>query len=973
MSVPKIASPPLVVESQKNARNKMLRITPSKNAEQAKSYYTKSLSREDYYTEDQELVGRWGGRAAKKLGLKGEVLKHHFSRLVENRHPIWNTQLTARHDPRRRVGYDFNFHCPKSVSVLYALHQDQNILEAFQESVRKTMTDIETEMKTRVRKSGRQDDRVTGNLVYGEFVHYTARPVDGMPDPHLHAHCFVPNVTYDDVEQRWKAGQFGDLKRDAPFYEAVFHARLAKQLRELGYPIDRTSKGWELEGVPLSAVEKFSRRSAEIEQLAKESGITSAAAKDKLGAVTRENKRKGLSMDELRDHWMSNLDDKERDAISYIPNQKGRYVPACKDSENVLHHAISHSYERKSVIRQKELLTSALKYGVGDVSLEEMKRQLARAEVKHQVISKVRQGEVFVTTPEVLVEELAMLDYAREARNTCRPLHKKAAEFPTENLNNNQTRAVRQVLSSSDRVILLQGGAGVGKTTLMRETVRGIEESGKKVYAFAPSAEASRGVMRAEGFTEADTVASLLKNRELHDELKGQVIWIDEAGLVGTKTLRQVFQLAQENEARVLLTGDQQQHKSVERGDAFRLLQDHAGLKPARVSQIMRQQGAYREAVDDLSHGDVVQGFEKLDQLGAIREYDEEERHEQLAFSYLETVGNGKTALVVAPTHQEGEAVTEKIREGLKERYLLEDDKARILATQRNLSWTEAERSDAQRYEAGQIVEFHRSAPGIRSGDRLIVQGVQHGTEASCVMAKNLLGYNVQVPLDKADRFQVFEATGLRVAPGDLLRIRKNGLSEKDRQHDDQRHRLHNGSVFKVKGFTRDGDIRLDNDWVVRKDYRHLSHGYCTTSHAAQGKTVDRVFIAQSAESYPASSQEQFYVSASRGRESVTIFTDNKDDLLRALQRSSERLSATELVEEGQTMLRKPKSKSLLSPSLERALLNAQLDAHNRVIGRHQNRMQEQQARQVNDPRTHHTSTQLGRGKGIGDGRGRSR
>jgi ATP-dependent exoDNAse (exonuclease V) alpha subunit len=61
-------------------------------------------------------------------------------------------------------------------------------------------------------------------------------------------------------------------------------------------------------------------------------------------------------------------------------------------------------------------------------------------------------------------------------------------------------------------------------------------------------------------------------------------------------------------------------------------------------------------------------------------------------------------------------------------------------------------------------------------------------------------------------------------------------------------------------------------------------------------KTVDRVFVGQSAESLAASSREQFYVSVSRAKQSVTIYTDNKHDLLDAVSRSDARLSATELV-----------------------------------------------------------------------------
>ena len=72
-------------------------------------------------------------------------------------------------------------------------------------------------------------------------------------------------------------------------------------------------------------------------------------------------------------------------------------------------------------------------------------------------------------------------------------------------------------------------------------------------------------------------------------------------------------------------------------------------------------------------------------------------------------------------------------------------------------------------------------------------------------------------------------------------------------------------------------------------------HGYCTTSHASQGKTVDRVLIAMGAESFPAASQQQFYVSVSRGRKACTIDCADKRELLDAVGRSEVRTSATEL------------------------------------------------------------------------------
>jgi len=279
----------------------MLRIIQSTSAAGAKSYYSTA----DYYTEGQELTGQWRGEGAKRLGLHGVVNRNDWDALCDNRNPATGKVLTPRQKQNRRVGYDFNFHVPKSISIVYGLTKDERILEAFRESVGATMQDMEAEMKTRVRGGSRNEDRTTGNMVWGEFIHTTARPVDGLPDPHLHAHCFVFNTTWDDKEQRWKAGQFADLKRDAPYFEAKFYSRFARRLEELGLAVERKKKGWELRDIPKSAIEKFSRRTALIDKLAKERGITDAGEKDQLGAKTREGKRKALSMDELRDYWHS--------------------------------------------------------------------------------------------------------------------------------------------------------------------------------------------------------------------------------------------------------------------------------------------------------------------------------------------------------------------------------------------------------------------------------------------------------------------------------------------------------------------------------------------------------------------------------------------------------------------------------------------------------------------------------------------
>ena len=238
-----------------------------------------------------------------------------FDRLCDNKKPGTNERLTQRNKSNRTVGYDFNFHCPKSVSVVYEFTQDERILDAFKMSVNQTMREIESEIKTRVRKNGANENRTTGNMVWAEFVHFTARPVNGIPDPHLHAHCYAFNTTWDDVEKQWKAGQFRDLKADAPYFEAAFHARFAKQLADMGYRIERTAKGGNWPGCRNGCWMSFPSARNRLSKRQRNWASRRPKEKDGLAALTRERKQKQLSKPELRELWNARVSADERAAI----------------------------------------------------------------------------------------------------------------------------------------------------------------------------------------------------------------------------------------------------------------------------------------------------------------------------------------------------------------------------------------------------------------------------------------------------------------------------------------------------------------------------------------------------------------------------------------------------------------------------------------------------------------------------------
>ena len=858
----------------------MLRVVAHTSAAAARQYYASGLKREDYYSQGQEVVGKWGGKAAERLGITGDVAPEAFSALVENRHPLSGEKLTPRTNQNRRVGYDVNFHAPKSLSVLYALTGDKEVLMAFRAAVADTMNELEEFAETRVRKSGACSNRVTGNLAWAEFVHFTSRPVGGVPDPHLHIHNFVFNITHDFTEGRWKAGEFASLKKEAHCAEAAFHARLTTSLVKLGYGIRRTKNGWELEGMPASVIAKFSRRTAQIERRAEELGIKDAKAKDALGAATREGKRQGASIAELRAEWESRLTAAEKLQIDSLRERKGQAPAVVVTPAQAVDYALAKHFERQSVAERGHLLATALRFGAGQVGVEAIRNEFER----RQLIGRKVGDDHICTSEEVLAEEIALLAFVRSGRGSAMALGGRKRPSLSASLSAEQRAAALHLLTSRDQVLVVRGGAGTGKTTMMVEVCAAIERQGLKVYAFAPSADASRGTLRAAGFENAETVAHLLINQKLQERIQGQVVWIDEAGLLGVRDLHRIMEVVGTG-TRVILTGDAAQHAPVARGDAFRILQKYAGLRIAEVSEIRRQQVEdYRLAIASLSKGDLKTGFRRLEQLGAFVEIeDEHERYQTLAADYVALGRRGTFPLVVSPTHAESAKVTEAIRAARREAGQIGPDRRYI--RYHNLQWEEVEREVADNYSAGLFVQFHQNAKGIKRGESFRVVG--RSPDGSVQMQKEG-GEVYALPLNERGKFMVYEEREIDLAKGDKVRITKGGSSENGK-------RLDNGMNFEVAKFGKNGEIVLSNGAILAANHGHLAHGYCQTSHSAQSKSVRDVLVAQSRDSAGASSREQFYVSCSRGKETIRIYTDDRQHLQEAVGVSSRRMAGMEL------------------------------------------------------------------------------
>jgi ATP-dependent exoDNAse (exonuclease V) alpha subunit len=507
---------------------------------------------------------------------------------------------------------------------------------------------------------------------------------------------------------------------------------------------------------------------------------------------------------------------------------------------------------------------------------------VAREVQKRPLIRSHIDGRPMATTKEMLALEMRLIDFARQGRGRCRPLGDPKRPCSRDWFNDGQKAAVRHVLGSRDRVMIIRGVAGTGKTTLEEEIGEALAEAGRSVVALAQSVKASREVLRDEaGFANADTVARFLKDEEMQESARGGVILVDEASQLGTRDMMAVFGAADRLSARVILVGDRRQHRSVTAGEPLKLLEESAGLRVAEVSEILRQQADYKKAAQAFSEGRTEEGFKELNRLGWIKQVADSDRYKQLAAAYLAAVvekkrgGANKSALVVSPTHAEADRITQAIRAGLMAKGKLGDK--RIVNAWVSAHLTDAEKSDPTQYDPGDLLQFHQNAPGYIKGTRLIVSE------------------ETKPPTELAKRFEAYRPMQLSLAVGDRVRITAGGKTK------DGKHRLSNGSLLSVQGFTKRGDIVVDHGWVIDRDFGHLSHGYVVTSHASQGVTVDKVFVGVSSESFPATYQRTAYVAVTRGREQAQIFTDNRNELLQAISRPDDPLSATEISAEMQS------------------------------------------------------------------------
>ena len=871
------------------------------NLKNAREYFEEHLCVGDYYDEGQRVAGEWVGVGAERLGLAGKVRADDFLRLCENQHPGTGEKLTQRQNTtrtkgdkntaNRRIFYDFTFSPPKSVSLVGFLGNDERIFEAHARAVQAALKDFEAFAATRVRVGGVRSERLTGNFVAAQFTHDTSRALD----PHLHTHCIVFNATFDTVENRWKALENYELLRARKFAENIYYHEFARDLRSFGYQIRNLPRGdFQVEGVSEELCRRFSKRDAEIDAaLAKLladhpelGGANIAALRAKLATEKRTRKQKDLSRDELRQLWVAQLSKSEQASLRQLAEQSQSIT---KEENRVsvgeaVQWAEEHLFDRNSVVLECQLWQEALGRARGEgFSVSDLKEFTQR---RGYIRDEARPGEV--TLREILLREWEIVQTTKEGVGDCIPLVANPRPVNPQ-LDNEQRQALESLLRSTNGVSVFRGGAGTGKSFVLRELVEQLRQSGRGVVVLAPQRQQVVEMDKA-GFPTPTTVASFLAKGELADSA---VIVVDEAGQIGGRQMLELVRLIHERHGRLVLSGDTRQHGAVEASDALLAIERHAGVKPVELHKIRRQDPAlgrdveernrirmYRKAVEAAAAGKLSDSFERLDKLGAIVACGIGEQADKLADEYLRLAEQNASAVVVSQTWGEVHRVNSRVRDALKGKGLLGAADSTVQALER-IDLTNAQKRDERFYPPDAVIVFNQKVRNAQPG----AKGKLAGILKSSVLVE-VGGKFVTVSNRLLDRLTVCQAREISVAQGDRLHLKANRKLASGG-------RVTNGELVTVKSVRADGGVELTDGRVLDKSFREFLPGYAVTSYGSQGKTVDYVLFSDSTVK-PATNAQQWYVTISRGRRGIRIFTPDKQQLRENITRSGHRPLAME-------------------------------------------------------------------------------
>ncbi len=850
------------------------------------NYLWQHLRKNDYWTEgEKEVQGEWIGEGAKLLGLSGGIADKPFDALRKNRHPHTGEALTARDQADRVAFFDVQLSAPKDVSVLAMVGGDERVREAFVESVKVALAEMERFAAVRERRGEAavtEAYRLTGNFTGALFLHDASRDLD----PQLHGHAVLANATWDAARNSWLALQPAEMLRASPYLRQVLYRELAGRLRALGYePYEMNSKGFSIRGVE-HLRERFSKRSRAVEKLAADFAAKKGrqATKREIEILVRESRADKLTeigTPEVRARQRAELSASEAQSLDELVRRASAQQPREQwshgEARSVLEAALRHVYERASVAREGVVLSAALELHPDFYRWRELRAALAA----HPEVIR-NEGEM--TLRIIRREEAATVERVRSGRNQRFTLG-DAANLPAA-LTAGQRRVASSILSSHDFLSVLVGDAGTGKTTVLT-AIEGahLAAGGRRFVPLAPTTKA-RDAMIESGFVTADTVQRFLASEAMQTEATGRVVLVDEAGLLSTQQLDQLTRIAAEARARLLLVGDTKQHTSVERGDALRHVIKHSDTPVVRLTEVLRQRNeADRRFSRLLARGDIGEAFAYAERRGMIRETENDDAlFARAAEHYVTNRTKGIGTLVVIPFWDEIERFNTHVRPALRQVGLLGETEVMREAV-KSLTWTAEQKVHWDQYQVGDRLLFARDTRFFKRGVAAeVIAVVSDG-----VWVRGLKGREAKITRKQRASFDVGRVQSLPIAVGDKLLIRGRN-DDAGFANGDFKDVVHVDPVANRIVFTDGRELP--------PDFAAWTYGHALTSYRSQGTTSEESLLVLGEIAARALVRRQFYVGNTRFRGAHTIYVSRKEDILARLARSDEgRELATEFAE----------------------------------------------------------------------------
>ncbi|WP_348939704.1 conjugative transfer relaxase/helicase TraI [Citrobacter sp. C1] len=527
-------------------------------------------------------------------------------------------------------------------------------------------------------------------------------------------------------------------------------------------------------------------------------------------------------------------------------------------------------------------------------------------QTEHEIAAMVKAGEllrVSVRGEPLLIArstwemEKAILRTVDEGKNTQLPLLDQVPDVVLNGLTEGQKQSTTLVLGTTDQFIGIQGYAGVGKTTQMKAVVAALDtlpsDVRPQLTGLAPTHQAVKEM--SDVGVRAQTIKSFIVEHEQataggeKPDYRGQVFLIDESSMVGNQDTAALFQAIAAGEGRAVSMGDIDQFESVDSGAPFKLMQERSPMDVAIMKQIVRQKDVHlRGAVHDIIDNRIDAALNRIEAQPADR-VAREAGVPVPASAFQETatpVGDivadwtGRTVdarartLIITQLNADRRAVNAGIHDTLTARGELGGLAVRVPVLEK-ITYTRHEFNQTQAWQAGMVVKR-----GDRYQDVLAVD--RHGSTVTVRDEEGNIGLYSPKELITGD-VQLFQREEREVRAGDLLKFT---LTDREQgQTGNQR--------YTVESVSESGDIRLTsekgriiiNPKAVRAQ-QHIDYGWAVTGYGAQGASTDYVISLEGTDAgrKMLATRRAFYISASRVKEHVQIYTDGKADWVRAVK-----------------------------------------------------------------------------------------